>query len=87
LVRNGKVQCWWAKAKLVCSLKFGEDGEKLKMAPRPCIYAEVLWINEQQFALGLFAGFTYVYQDILTKVLAKIRWPQANLLKLNNTKV
>ena len=64
-----KVQCWWAKAKLVCSPKFGEVGEKLKMAPRPCIYAEVLWINAQQFSLGLFAGFTYVYQDILTKVL------------------
>jgi hypothetical protein len=53
-----KVQCWWAKARLVCSLKFGEVGEKLKMAPRPCIHAEVLWINEQQFALGLFAGFS-----------------------------
>jgi hypothetical protein len=45
--------------------------KQLKMAPRPCTYAEVLWINEQQFALGLFAGFTYVYQDVLTKVLAK----------------
>jgi len=46
-------------------------GEKNNLAPRPCIYAEVLWINAQQYALGLFAGFAYVYQDILTKVLAK----------------
>jgi hypothetical protein len=28
-----KVQCWWAKAKLVCSPKFGEVGEKVKNGP------------------------------------------------------